>query len=292
MGLVLFVLARVAKLSVGAPHGDPAVSCRSHQPGDSDVYSPRSASAANLAVLESHAARTPLYLPSSPAPSSSPSGARCGHQSASRERVCRSVFPRAQGGHARHRPRQRFAAKPIIGSPRSLSRPHTARPTRGARIARDYPRRDYKPTGCRGVATFRASCARRRVATRNYVGFSDGKCSPRVEDVPAFQCDALALSNVDGVVALTHTAACAWTDGRGMESAPDPLGYARKQLPASSSRLGSRPQMNALFFTQGLAKGRSCALDDPGQGRTARRRRRDRHVKEMCGREHGAPPCR
>src|SRR5204863_4221190 len=115
-----------------------------------------------------------------------------------------------------------------------------------------------------------------RVATRNYVGIlSTVNCSSTVSKyvADAFKGEALAAyPNVDGVVALTHTAGC------GMDSAGEGIdilrrtlaGYARHANFAGVLIIGlgcEANQMDALFFTQGLAQGpllRAMTIQDKG----------------------------
>jgi len=115
-----------------------------------------------------------------------------------------------------------------------------------------------------------------RVATRNYIGIlSTVNCSATVAKYVAehFKGPALeAFGNVDGVVALTHTSGC------GMDSAGEGIdvlrrtlaGYARHANFAGVLIIGlgcEANQMDALFFTQGLAEGellRSMTIQDKG----------------------------
>ena len=115
-----------------------------------------------------------------------------------------------------------------------------------------------------------------RVATRNYVGIlSTVNCSATVAKyvAEAFKGEALAAHpNVDGVVALTHTSGC------GMDSAGEGIdvlrrtlaGYARHANFAGVLIIGlgcEANQMDALFFTQGLAEGpllRAMTIQDKG----------------------------
>jgi altronate hydrolase len=115
-----------------------------------------------------------------------------------------------------------------------------------------------------------------RVATRNYVGvLSTVNCSATVSKyvADAFKGEALAAyPNVDGVVALTHTAGCGMdTSGEGMDILRRTLaGYARHANFAGVLIIGlgcEANQMDALFFTQGLAQGpllRSMTIQDKG----------------------------
>ena len=115
-----------------------------------------------------------------------------------------------------------------------------------------------------------------RVATRNYIGIlSTVNCSATVAKYVAerFKGGALAeYPNVDGVVALTHTSGC------GMDSAGEGIdvlrrtlaGYARHANFAGVLVIGlgcEANQMDALFFTQGLAEGpllRAMTIQDKG----------------------------
>ncbi|HEX3059671.1 MAG TPA: altronate dehydratase family protein [Usitatibacter sp.] len=115
-----------------------------------------------------------------------------------------------------------------------------------------------------------------RVATRNYVGvLSTVNCSATVSKyvADAFKGEALAAyPNVDGVVALTHTAGCGMdTSGEGMDILRRTLaGYARHANFAGVLIIGlgcEANQMDALFFTQGLAQGpllRAMTIQDKG----------------------------
>ena len=115
-----------------------------------------------------------------------------------------------------------------------------------------------------------------RVATRNYVGvLSTVNCSATVSKyvADAFKGEALAAyPNIDGVVALTHTAGCGMdTSGEGMDILRRTLaGYARHANFAGVLIIGlgcEANQMDALFFTQGLAQGpllRAMTIQDKG----------------------------
>src|SRR5205814_2056299 len=115
-----------------------------------------------------------------------------------------------------------------------------------------------------------------RVATRSYVGIlSTVNCSATVSKyvADAFKGEALAAyPNVDGVVALTHTSGCGMdTTGEGMEILRRTLsGYARHANFAGVLIIGlgcEANQMDALFFTQGLAQGpllRAMTIQDKG----------------------------
>jgi len=89
----------------------------------------------------------------------------------------------------------------------------------------------------------------------------------------AFEGEALASHpNVDGVVALTHTAGCGMdTSGEGMDILRRTLaGYARHANFAGILIIGlgcESNQMDALFFTQGLAQGpllKAMTIQDKG----------------------------
>src|SRR5678809_624903 len=115
-----------------------------------------------------------------------------------------------------------------------------------------------------------------RVATRNYIGIlATVNCSSTVSKyvADAFKGEALAAyPNVDGVVALTHTAGCGMdTSGEGMDILRRTLaGYARHANFAGVLIIGlgcEANQMDALFFTQGLAQGpllRAMTIQDKG----------------------------
>ena len=115
-----------------------------------------------------------------------------------------------------------------------------------------------------------------RVATRNYIGIlSTVNCSATVAKhvAKAFEGEALASHpNVDGVVALTHTAGCGMdTTGEGMDILRRTLaGYARHANFAGILVIGlgcEANQMDALFFTQGLAQGpllKAMTIQDKG----------------------------
>jgi altronate hydrolase len=146
-------------------------------------------------------------------------------------------------------------------------------------FARDYAFGEaYKPTEfVKSPATFRGIVRPDgRVATRNYIGIlSTVNCSATVSKyvAEAFKGEALAsYPNVDGVVALTHTSGC------GMDSAGEGIdilrrtlaGYARHANFAGVLVIGlgcEANQMDALFFTQGLAEGpllRAMTIQDKG----------------------------
>ena len=115
-----------------------------------------------------------------------------------------------------------------------------------------------------------------RVATRNYIGIlSTVNCSATVAKyvADAFKGDALAAyPNVDGVVALTHSSGCGMdTNGEGIDVLRRTLaGYARHANFAGVLVIGlgcEANQMDALFFTQGLAEGpllRSMTIQGEG----------------------------
>src|SRR5688572_15640541 len=115
-----------------------------------------------------------------------------------------------------------------------------------------------------------------RVATRNYVGIlSTVNCSATVAKhvAEAFRGDALKeYPNVDGVVALTHTSGCGMdTAGEGMDILRRTLaGYARHANFGGVLVIGlgcEGNQMDALFFTQGMAQGptlRAMTIQDKG----------------------------
>src|SRR5258708_17285296 len=146
-------------------------------------------------------------------------------------------------------------------------------------FARDYAYGEaYKPTELvKAPATFRGIVRPDgRVATRNYVGIlATVNCSATVSKYVAEACKGEALAsypNVDGVVALTHTSGC------GMDSAGEGIdilrrtlaGYARHANFAGVLVIGlgcEANQMDALFFTQGLAQGpllRAMTIQDKG----------------------------
>jgi altronate hydrolase len=146
-------------------------------------------------------------------------------------------------------------------------------------FARDYAYGEaYQPTQfAPAPATFRGIVRPDgRVATRNYIGIlSTVNCSATVAKyvADAFKDEALAsFPNVDGVVALTHTSGC------GMDSAGEGIdilrrtlaGYARHANFAGVLIIGlgcEANQMDALFFTQGLAEGpvlRAMTIQDKG----------------------------
>src|SRR6478752_3272764 len=146
-------------------------------------------------------------------------------------------------------------------------------------FARDYAFGEaYQPTKlATAPATFQGIVrADGRVATRNYIGIlSTVNCSATVAKhvERAFEGDALKdFPNVDGVVALTHTAGCGMdTSGEGMDILRRTLaGYARHANFAGILIIGlgcEGNQMDALFFTQGLAQGpllRSMTIQEQG----------------------------
>ena len=146
-------------------------------------------------------------------------------------------------------------------------------------FARDYAYGEtYKPTDfVKAPATFQGIVRPDgRVATRNYIGIlSTVNCSATVAKhvAKAFEGDALKdFPNVDGVVALTHSAGCGMdVGGEGMDVLRRTLaGYARHANFAGVLIIGlgcEGNQMDALFFTQGLAKGpllRAMAIQDKG----------------------------
>src|ERR1700674_3458417 len=146
-------------------------------------------------------------------------------------------------------------------------------------FARDYAYGEaYKPTEfVKSPATFRGIVRPDgRVATRNYIGIlSTVNCSATVSKhvAEAFKGDALAAyPNVAGVVALTHTSGCGMdATGEGMDVLRRTLaGYARHANFAGVLIIGlgcEGNQMDALFFTQGLAQGpllRAMTIQDKG----------------------------
>jgi altronate hydrolase len=146
-------------------------------------------------------------------------------------------------------------------------------------FARDYAFGEaYKPTEfVKEPATFQGIVrSDGRVATRNYIGIlSTVNCSATVSKhvADAFKGDALAAyPNVDGVVALTHTSGCGMdATGEGMDVLRRTLaGYARHANFAGVLIIGlgcEGNQMDALFFTQGLAQGpwlRAMTIQDKG----------------------------
>ena len=146
-------------------------------------------------------------------------------------------------------------------------------------FARDYAYGEaYEPTRfVAAPATFEGIVrADGRVATRNYIGIlSTVNCSATVSRhvAEAFRGEALkAFPNVDGVVALTHTAGCGMdVGGEGMEVLRRTLaGYARHANFAGVLVIGlgcEGNQMDALFFTQGLNQGpglRAMTIQDKG----------------------------
>ena len=146
-------------------------------------------------------------------------------------------------------------------------------------FARDYAYGEtYQPTEfVREPATFQGIVRPDgRVATRNYIGIlSTVNCSATVAKhvARAFEGDALEpFPNVDGVVALTHQAGCGMdVGGEGMDVLRRTLaGYARHANFAGVLIIGlgcEGNQMDALFFTQGLAEGRllrAMTIQDKG----------------------------
>ncbi len=146
-------------------------------------------------------------------------------------------------------------------------------------FARDYAFGEaYKPTPfVDEPATFQGIVrSDGRVATRNYIGIlSTVNCSATVAKhvADAFKGEALAAyPNVDGVVALTHTAGCGMdVGGEGMDVLRRTLaGYARHANFAGVLVIGlgcEGNQMDALFFTQGLAPGpllRAMTIQEAG----------------------------
>ncbi|HEX3098057.1 MAG TPA: altronate dehydratase family protein [Usitatibacter sp.] len=150
-------------------------------------------------------------------------------------------------------------------------------------FARDYAFGEaYRPTErANEPATFQGIVrADGRVATRNYIGIlATVNCSATVSKYvsEAFRGDALRdFPDVDGVVALTHTAGCGMdTTGEGMAVLRRTLaGYARHANFAGVLVIGlgcEANQMDALFLTQGLARGRLLrAMTIQDQGGTAK----------------------
>src|SRR6186713_1434364 len=146
-------------------------------------------------------------------------------------------------------------------------------------FARDYAFGEaYKATELvKPAATFQGIVrADGRVATRNYIGIlSTVNCSATVAKhvADAFKGEALAAyPNVDGVVALTHTSGCGMdTNGQGIDVLRRTLaGYARHANFAGVLIIGlgcEANQMDALFFTQGLAQGpllKAMTIQDKG----------------------------
>jgi altronate hydrolase len=146
-------------------------------------------------------------------------------------------------------------------------------------FARDYAYGEtYQPTQfVKEPATFQGIVRPDgRVATRNYVGIlSTVNCSATVAKhvARAFEGDAMEqFPNVDGVVALTHQAGCGMdVGGEGMDVLRRTLaGYARHANFAGVLIIGlgcEGNQMDALFFTQGLAEGgplRAMTIQDKG----------------------------
>ena len=146
-------------------------------------------------------------------------------------------------------------------------------------FARDYAYGEaYQPTAfVREPATFQGIVRPDgRVATRNYIGIlSTVNCSATVAKhvARAFEGGALdEFPNVDGVVALTHQTGCGMdVGGEGMDVLRRTLaGYARHANFAGVLIIGlgcEGNQMDALFFTQGLAEGRllrAMTIQDKG----------------------------
>src|SRR3954466_13846901 len=146
-------------------------------------------------------------------------------------------------------------------------------------FARDYAFGEaYQPTAfVSPPATFQGIVrADGRVATRNYIGIlSTVNCSATVAKHVAEQFKGPALEafgNVDGVVALTHTVGCGMdSNGEGIDILRRTLaGYARHANFAGVLIIGlgcEANQMDALFFTQGLAQGpllRAMTIQDKG----------------------------
>ncbi|MEO7743397.1 MAG: altronate dehydratase family protein [Usitatibacter sp.] len=146
-------------------------------------------------------------------------------------------------------------------------------------FARDYAFGEaYEPTRFVDEPTTFQGIVRAdgRVATRNYIGIlSTVNCSATVSKyvAEAFRGDALKdFPNVDGVVALTHTAGCGMdASGEGMDVLRRTIaGYARHANFAAVLVIGlgcEGNQMDALFFTQGLARGpllRAMTIQDKG----------------------------
>ncbi|HEX4944963.1 MAG TPA: altronate dehydratase family protein [Usitatibacteraceae bacterium] len=146
-------------------------------------------------------------------------------------------------------------------------------------FARDYAFGEaYRPTQfVAQPATFQGIVrADGRVATRNYIGIlSTVNCSATVSKyvAEAFRGDALKeFPNVDGVVALTHGTGCGMgSTGEGIDLLRRTIaGYARHANFAGILVIGlgcEANQMDALFFTQGLAAGpllRSMTIQDEG----------------------------
>jgi altronate hydrolase len=146
-------------------------------------------------------------------------------------------------------------------------------------FARDYAFGEaYRPTEfTQEPATFQGIVRPDgRVATRNYIGIlATVNCSATVSKyvAAAFGAEALRdFPNVDGVVALTHTSGCGMdTTGEGMAVLRRTLaGYARHANFAGVLVIGlgcEANQMDALFLTQGLARGpllRAITIQDQG----------------------------
>ena len=146
-------------------------------------------------------------------------------------------------------------------------------------FARDYAYGEgYRPTEfVASPATFQGIVrADGRVATRNYIGVvATVNCSATVSKYVAehFKGPALAaFPNVDGVVPLTHTLGCGMdAGGEGMDVLRRTLaGYVRHPNFAGVLVIGlgcEGNQMDAFFFTQGLAEGpllRGMTIQDKG----------------------------
>ena len=150
-------------------------------------------------------------------------------------------------------------------------------------FARDYAFGEaYRPTQLeKSPATFQGIVRPDgRVATRNYIGIlSTVNCSATVSKyvAQAFSGEALRdFPNVDGVVALTHTAGCGMdSSGEGIDILRRTLaGYARHPNFGGVLVIGlgcEANQMDALFLTQGLARGPLLhAMTIQEQGGTAK----------------------
>ncbi|HET7729578.1 MAG TPA: altronate dehydratase family protein [Usitatibacter sp.] len=153
-------------------------------------------------------------------------------------------------------------------------------------FARDYAFGEaYRPTThAENPATFQGIVRPDgRVATRNYIGIlSTVNCSATVAKyvAEAFKAPSTgsgqgplaAYPNVDGVVALTHSSGCGMdVGGEGIAVLRRTLaGYARHVNFAGVLVIGlgcEGNQMDALFFTQGLAEGpllRAMTIQDKG----------------------------
>ena len=146
-------------------------------------------------------------------------------------------------------------------------------------FARDYAFGEaYQPTAfVEPPATFQGIVRPDgRVATRNYIGIlSTVNCSATVAKYVAEHFKGAGLDefgNVDGVVALTHTTGCGMgSTGEGIDVLRRTLaGYARHANFAGVLIIGlgcESNQMDALFFTPGLAEGqllRSMTIQDKG----------------------------